>query len=317
MGAARAFLSVASPRFWRRLTIIAFEDFGRSDIDLTSMVVAAASDRHWRRAVGGEWTVASFLLGRLLARPRDRFMDELGTLAEAIVSRPAIRTELNQLKVPVDLRDLINESVHLVATCAQPVPNRQFRSPVARSCDRALKEMHHRRLIDDDLLELCMQGRRTSGCLLPVLFPLMIDAQRTQGEVEAGDLPPSILIAGIPSWSLDGYTRLGRMALHELHAQHRCISRLWSTQLSLTNRIGALQSLVFDVEGGLASTYLTTPLLRELKRSSVGCLSGLSGIRRAEGLAMVREAVPALNAIRADLWHCARARETQQGSLFT
>jgi hypothetical protein len=165
--------------------------------------------------------------------------------------------------------------------------------------------MHADGLMGEGLLGVCLQGRRTSSCLLPVLLPLMITAVTSKGDsdkIERPELPPVRDIDGIPGWALDGCTRLGRSALVELHNQHRHLASLWDRTVPMRDRINGLQSLLFDVEGGMASEFLTSPLLEELKNSSTGCLSGLTGSALSEGLAMVRDAIPLLNAIRAELW---------------
>jgi hypothetical protein len=66
-------------------------------------------------------------------------------------------------------------------------------------------------------------------------------------------------------------------------------------------RMDALVNLLFVVEGGVCTQELADPLYEELKIHSLGCWAGLSAPALAEGLAIMADAIPALNDIRADL----------------
>jgi hypothetical protein len=63
--------------FWRRLGIIAFEDIGVANIDLVGWVTVAMGDARLRARLGGDWKVASFLVGALCRSAKDRAIDDL------------------------------------------------------------------------------------------------------------------------------------------------------------------------------------------------------------------------------------------------
>ena len=50
---------------WRHLTIIALEDVGVADMDLVCHVIFAGRNSAWRKARGGDWRVAAFLVTRM------------------------------------------------------------------------------------------------------------------------------------------------------------------------------------------------------------------------------------------------------------
>ncbi|MBU0658695.1 MAG: hypothetical protein KKF15_07905 [Alphaproteobacteria bacterium] len=50
---------------WRHLIVIALEDVGVAGMDLVERVVAAGRNRTWRKKMGGEWAVASFLVRKM------------------------------------------------------------------------------------------------------------------------------------------------------------------------------------------------------------------------------------------------------------
>lgn len=312
--AAYALLEVDPARFWRRLVIVAFEDFGRADLDLTAEVVAAASDKRWRLASGGDWHVASYLVERLIALPRDRFLDELGTFADALGHHTAISAEWRDRGPSEPLAALMTRVSEIVRTCEVPIPGRGGYSPIAGACDRTLRAMLDVGILEADLLAVCAQGRRTTQCILPVLLPPMLDAVSAVGDpgaLEVTAVPPVRDLGGLPSYAFDGYTRAGRGALWELYAQHHHLHGLWPQAVPARERIDRLQFLLFDVEGGLATEALAHPLLAELKTYSVGCGSGLTGTARQEALCMVREVIPLLNGIRGERGQPASPRGTQ------
>lgn len=303
LAASQALLRCDPDRFWRRLVVAVFEDFGRADLELTAAVVAAASNKHWRQKVGGDWHVASYLLERLLIAPCDRFLDELVTFIDAVRKFPAVLAESCRSSPSPDLSGLVQTAFGLVSSCEAPIPRREGYSPLPGACDRALQSMCDAGLLDLELREVCAQGRRTSQCVLPVVLPTVLDTIRRVGdrrELETPVLPPVCEIGGLPGYAFDGYTRPGRVALAELLEQHLQLRRLLLARGAMSNPVSGLQVLVFDVEGGVASRGLTHPLLEELKTYSVGCAGGLVGPVRHEALAMVREAIPVLNALRAE-----------------
>jgi hypothetical protein len=303
-GAAQAFLALDPRRLWRRLVICAVEDFGLSDLRLTSQIIAAASDRAWRRRNGGDQHVLSYLMVRLLQCPRDRRVDELYMLSVSLSRSNTPEVSIERPGASERLAELLREAVALVHRCEQVVAYRGIRAVIAAPCDAAIAEMGRRGLADPGVEEACIQARRTTQCLLPVLLPLLKGATEEAGG-HAGiveRMPPEVRdIEGLPSYCPDGFTRPGRAALMTLARQDRRLAKLLAPLATAKARMDALVNLLFVVEGGVCTVELSDPLYDELKRHSQGCWAGLPKLALLEGLAIMSDAIPILNDIRSDL----------------
>jgi len=74
---AATLLHISPDRLWRRLGITAVEDIGVADVDTVSLVMAGMTGKIWRRGVGGEWVVASYLIQRMCQSVKCRAADDL------------------------------------------------------------------------------------------------------------------------------------------------------------------------------------------------------------------------------------------------
>ena len=302
--AARALLGLDSTRLWRRLVTVAVEDFGVTDVDLTSSIVAAASDRRWRAQVGGDDHVMSHLIERLVSRPRDRRVDNLYMLAVRHVRHPASRRDFLAQRPSGTATNLVLRAERIVAGCEQELPHRALRAVIAAQCDRALQDMEDGGLLDEGLHTICAQARRTSMCLLPILFPIIKAATEEVGApatVVSRKTPEVRLIGDVPSYALDGFTRLGQWALARLARSHRAVGEVVGG-LRGNARSDALTYLLFEAEGGICTTEVSDPLYDELKRLALGCWTGLPRAAVPHAIEIMRDAVPRLNDIRQDLW---------------
>jgi replication-associated recombination protein RarA len=63
--AAATLLLGAPDRLWRRCGAIAFEDIGVADLDGVGLVTASLAGKGVRASLGGEWSVASFVVSQL------------------------------------------------------------------------------------------------------------------------------------------------------------------------------------------------------------------------------------------------------------
>lgn len=310
LSAAHALLDVDPARFWRRLVIVAFEDFGRADLNLTAEIVAAASNKRWRMNAGGDWHAASLLLEKLLVLPRDRLLDDLYTVAAAITSI-SFPWQPSNTQVGRAVDQLMVSAVAIAERCEQPIPGRGGRSPMASACDVTLNTMFRAGLASADLLLTCLQGRRSSQCLLPVLLPLWLLAVKDAGDdrpIIRCPVPPAREIGSLPSWAYDGYTRLGRAALWKLYERSPVIQQMTAHWASMGQRIDAIQSVLFEVEAGIATESLSHPLALDLQKRGRGCGSGMSGQSAANSVEIVRGAIPELNDIRCELWFSATSQ---------
>ena len=84
----------APERLWRRLCVTAFEDVGVADIESVSLVTSALKGKTWRSQIGGEWPVASYLVGRLARAINCRATVDLLTVAAKCPAHEKARLDL-------------------------------------------------------------------------------------------------------------------------------------------------------------------------------------------------------------------------------
>ena len=290
-------------RLWRGLAVTVFEDFGSAPVELRGQVVTASASKKVRDDLGGDALVARALIRQLCEVPRDRRVDELymfASLLERIPPGSEARGKLSR-----DLRMALERARQLIRQCEQLVPRRGFKTVLARACDASLTEMYERGLLDEDELALCIQGRKTTQCLLPVLHPLPRPVKARQGSLLLSATCPTPLsrdIAGTPSYALDGYTRAGRLALERLYWSNRDLQELLGGLKSQSTKLKAVAALLFEVEGGVCTQEISDPLYDELKRVSKARWSGLPVDLIPDALAAMRVAIPHLNQLRQEVW---------------
>ena len=125
--AAATLLHVSPERLWRRCGCIAFEDIGVADLDTVGIVTASLAGKRFRANLGGEWTVASYIVSRAVHAPKCRAADDLLLAAE---NHPDFEdTRLTFAFRSTD--DLIR-----IATGADPLPIRALAAWYALGTDR-------------------------------------------------------------------------------------------------------------------------------------------------------------------------------------
>jgi hypothetical protein len=115
------------------------------------------------------------------------------------------------------------------------------------------------------------------------------------------DMPPEILIDGIPGWALDTYTREGRRAL-KLFLQSDSASARWiNANVPAGQRVNLLGNIVFRVEGGLVRRRSRWPTADELRHMVDVGSHGPACPDATEILALMKADIPALNGVRAEV----------------
>jgi hypothetical protein len=217
MAAARSLYDIDRVRLWRRLCIIVFEDFGLSDLELTATVVAAACARKWRDGLVDETDLIALLVDRLLEAPCDGSLDRLYSLAVAVRSSLVFRESFAGRSV--GFRELMDRVYALVRRCERRVSGQSFWAMRPRVCDEALLTMAGVGTLPQVDFDICLEGRKASQCILPVLLPLLKAATRPyrpQSQMVLHTLKPSLTIGGIPAYALDARTRAGKFVLAKL-----------------------------------------------------------------------------------------------------
>lgn len=302
MAAGRSLYDIDRVRLWRRLSIIAFEDFGLSDLDLTATIVAAACAKSWRKGLVDETDLVALIVDRLLETPCDRSLDRLYALAIAIRSSFVFRESFAGRSA--GFRELMERVYGVIRRCERRVPGQAFWGLQAKVCDEALLAMVGMGTIQELELDICLEGRKASQCALPVLLPLLKSASRPyrpDREVVHHKLEPSPMVGGIPAYALDARTRAGKFVLGMLLHGDRELSRIMSYSRA-RDSIGALASLLFLVEGGRCAREVSDALSEEIKDVATGCLTGLSRPLIDAAAARLMTLLPLLDKLRERAW---------------
>lgn len=306
MAAARSLYDIDRVRLWRRLSIIAFEDFGLSDLELTATVVAAVCAKKWRDGLIDETDLIALLIDRLLEAPCDRSLDRLYSLAVAVRSSLVFREGFAGRSA--GFRELMDRVYALVRRCERQVPGQAFWAIQARVCDEALLAMAVQGTIVEGDLDICLEGRRASQCALPVLLPLLKSAARPfrpDRQVISYKLEPSPMIGCVPAYAFDARTRAGKFVLGKLLQGDRELLRIMSYSRA-KDPLRALGSLLFLVEGGRCDREASDVLSDEIKDAAIGCLTGLSRPLVDAAVAKLIVLLPLLNKLRmraTGTWH--------------
>jgi len=201
--------------------------------------------------------------------------------------------------------EVLMEAQLLSNLCEKPVPRHSFKTVSPSHSDRYIQTLRAQELIDDGECDLCVQGRKTTGTLLPVISALLRASRPRQSSFPLtiqNCVPEVIFVGGAPSYALDGFTRPGREALSQLLQSRAEVARLVTEALPRSKRMRAIQGLLFDVEGGVCTLEITDPFHDRLKAVTEGRWSGLPRGQIADGLRLMRVAIPELNDFRKQVW---------------
>jgi hypothetical protein len=302
---AAATLLVNDPdRLWRRLGGIAFEDIGLGDPCTVGLVSAALAGKRVRADLGGEWRVASWLVQRLCASPKCRATDDLLMAVEALPSLAHQRRTFadlthDQLRQVIGGRVSLHERalalIYLAGTDAKPNPAlRSRRGEPAQAFD-VLDECG----VAPTLIEISREGYRRTREALCLLLPLLA-AERDDTPTFTDDpLPPESMAGPVPGWALDAYNREGKEAIRRFLGTRAGMANWARAHLPQAQRLPVTARVLFHVEGGLLVNRRRTALADDLRRTNEEEASGGSPDAIRAAMAMMRDDLPLLNAIRA------------------
>ncbi|MCA3647040.1 MAG: hypothetical protein IOC54_10665 [Methylobacterium sp.] len=306
--AAAATLAVNDPdRVWRRLGGIAFEDIGLADHCIVGLVSAVLAGKRVRAELGGEWRVASWLVQRLCASPKCRMTDDLLMATETLPSLANQRRSLadlthDQLRRVILGTGSVHERalalIYLAGTETRPNPHfRPRRGEPALAFD-VLDELG----VAPTIIEISREGHRRTREALCLLLPLLAGERDHDTPTFADDPLPQESMAGpVPGWALDAYTREGKGALRRFLGTQAGLATWTRHHLPPGQRLPFLARVVFHAEGGLLVNRRRTALSDELRRVNEEEASGVSPEAMREAMALMRDDLPILNAIRAEI----------------
>jgi hypothetical protein len=215
---AAATLLLGSPeRLWRRIACIAFEDIGAADFDAVVLVTAALAGKRFRQDLGGEWSVASFLISRMADAAKCRDSDDLLLAAE---NHP----DFDDTRLQFAFRN--TQSLARIAIGDDPLPIRALavwyaigtnRRPSTRLSlrDGSPTPVFNalRKIIPPSVVEIAHEAHRKTGEVLCLFVALLWPLHEGTGTFEDDEFPPAAMIREVPGWAYDIYSREGRAAL--------------------------------------------------------------------------------------------------------
>lgn len=303
--AAGALLRASEYSFWKRLSVIALEDVGIANIRLCTQVLLAAKSPALRQNLGGTTAIAPALVSALCSSPKDRSTDDL---IDAVASNvyDSLRAEYADLTQSALFQIAASQTAPVVSRAlAGEILCRGGAEEIARSfkTDNWLKLLHR---LPESVLSPCVGAvtaiglQRTKSIMAPYLALLSRDAPVAR-VLSDDDYPEELEIEGLPSWALDGHTRLG---LQSFRLYRRRSARLckylhkWSS--GTVSPAKTIAGLVFRSESAQLSNRLDWPTGKQLKAEACGNRPGLKPGAAAEGLAIVAEEFTLVNECRAE-----------------
>jgi hypothetical protein len=304
--AAATLLMDAPDRLWRRLAIIAFEDVGLASVDTLGIVTASLGGKRTRASLGGEWSVASFAVSLMARSTKCRATDDL--LAN-VDSHPALASTRREFAL-MPTRDLLE-----IATGSSPLIERGLALSIAiGSSGHPAKNASTRRgepqaafdhLCDAGLphsvVEIAREGHRRTGELLAPFFALLAGETRGDTAIVSDDFPPEAMIGDVPGWALDMFVREGRHAFKLFLTTDAPSAKWLRAHVPPSTQVDLLGQLVFRAEGGLLKGRLRWSVGDELRRRMDRECNGLACLDTGEILQLVRDDMPHLNRVRAEL----------------
>ena len=296
--AASALMDCDPRKLWKEIAAIALKDFALADLPLFGSIIAAASSKSWRDKNGGDWHIASHLLLGLLNTPCDRRLRKL-QLAARNGHADAHKT----------LGSVIADAAKVISRCERRVPYPALVAISANECDNALEEMGVHHALDESLIEVCKQARRTTQSVLPVLLPLAMMASslygRTQSRIRR-KAPETRDIGGLPSYVFDASTHIGHRALDIWMKEAPEIAQMITAIPSMRSQVTLRDEALFAVEGGVCVDEVSDALYRELSTASMKGGEDAPDALVMELRAAMRSAIPLLNDIR-EFVHASKA----------
>ncbi|MCB4455825.1 hypothetical protein [Leisingera sp. McT4-56] len=299
--AAWYLLRINEQVFWRRLCIIALEDIGLANIPLVAQVLQAEGDRQLRSNLGGPEKVGLALVSAMCASAKDRTTDDL---IDAIGNDDYNCCKADVSELPEAAR------AALASSTSAPVHERAIAalqlSPASTPSRRVRDWCLLLERLPEATLSPCVKAAATLGLQrtksemalhMALLSRDLPETPRQMDEV----FPPSVDLNGLPSWVLDGHTRIGlqafRLALKRSPRLGRFI-RHWAT--GAVSPAKTVAGLVFRVESSQLKRRLDWSIGQQLKQEACNNRPGLPAGAAPEGLAILREEFDLVNECRAD-----------------
>lgn len=271
------------------------------------LVSAVLAGKRIRADLGGEWRVASWLVQCLCNAPKCRATDDLLMATETMPALKDQRRAFTDLTHDQRRRVILGTGnlqeralalIFLAGTDAKPNPHFRPRRGEPVLAFDVLDELG----VAPTIIEISREGYRRTREALCLLLPLLFGEHDHHAPTFADDpLPPENMAGPVPSWAVDAFTREGKEALRRFLGTQAGSATWMHRHLPPDQRLPLAARVLFHVEGGLLVNRRRTALPDELRRINEEEASGVAPKAMREAMTLMRDDLPILNAIRAEI----------------
>jgi len=295
-------------RLWRRLAVVAVEDVGIANPDLMGKVIAIAGQKRWRQAHGGQWRVTAHVVDALSRSMKDRSADDLIVLVEHDPDLADHRRCWATASVD-QLAEIAIDEIHSISAKAIAAwygcGTARYRSGVLRERNgdaNLIFDAYRNGGIGERIVESCRFAARQSQYPMAIFVPILAKMARKAALHEKIDpIPPREMIGDLPAYVFDAYTRTGKAAVARLLIESESLKQFLKTHAVEKQWRRIVGQLLFRVEGGLLVPRLRWHLGDEIRDNADILIPGLPSEVVPVGLDLVRNQLPHLNTIRAQI----------------
>ena len=263
----------------RRLPIIALEDVGIADLILCFDVLHALGVQGFRSAAKGseQRRVLANLVSRLALSIKSRSACDIFCLAHAdrVASIAAAKffrsSERGLVEIATDRRaSLTSRALSLHLLSGMSVEEGRWHRSVSRFNGGAVSEVAKRLELPEIITCLMVEGRNTDGlaAMLPLVLEAVADGTELRikySEVRQG-LSRERPILGLPAFSVDMYTRVGKKAIAEF--SRTILERhphLFAAVPDVRQHAKIMEMAIFHAEGSKLDRWLENKTLAEYR----------------------------------------------------
>jgi hypothetical protein len=294
---------------WRRLIIVAAEDVGIGSVDAVIETTRLASDPRMRHQLGGEEAAIFHACRRLAEAPKDRSSDHLVTGAAYDPGLEAAREECGSNPVAGRLEFVADQTRSLperavAAWYASGIENGRERRVGKGDFDGLMKvyaDLGARGPLLDAVRIAARKTREPIVILLPLLWLAIADETPT---IDNTAVPQSTYVNDVPTYALDGHTRLGRQAIATFARTEVDIARFLSRHVPDFRGEKALRLAVFFADSAMIRPRLCWRQAGPIERLGIDAdfaSINVTPVIGSELTELVRQNLARLNAIRADI----------------
>jgi hypothetical protein len=243
---------------WRRLIVIAVEDVGVGCTNSIEKSIRLCSNYSLRSARGGDLKAIFEVCGLLARAPKDRSADHAISISRNALRLEDVRERIGSLS--------LEERLDVVAEPTLPLEERQIAAWYASGVEwrperrvgsgdpPGLVRIWQRLNITTALIEAVQLGVKRSREPIMIMLPLLSAASEGEpDELATPEIGETRIVRSIPTFALDGHTRLGRAAIDRFGRENETVSRLLAETVPDYRARDTLRLAVFHADSALVS----------------------------------------------------------------